>query len=67
MTQRKSLRMKYEGEMQSNGKKAIRTRTYGDIVPETDQATLKKVVDALNGLSANPAVMAEVIEVTELV
>lgn len=67
MAQRKSLRMKYEGDMQSNGKRAVRSRTYADIVPEIDAATLKSVVEALNGLTENPAVAAEVIDITDLV
>ena len=67
MAQRKSLRMKYEGDMQSNGQRAARSRTFAVIVPETDAATLKSVVEALNGLTENPAVAAEVIDITDLV
>lgn len=57
----KKLVMIYEGEMQQNGKRSQKRTTYNNLVETADNTTLKKVADALNTVTNNPAVTARAV------
>lgn len=63
----RKLALIYEGEMQSNGRKSQRKTTYNNLTAEATNQELRKVTDAISGLTENPPIRAVAITEEEII